>query len=136
MNVVKKRDNQVLITAFWDRVNTLIKKCNTTKLELSKALNPEDPSPRKLQNMYGKRLPDAEEVVIIARALNTTVEYLVTGETGIGLSESALKAASIFEGLHKAMKPKAMEMLEFFDSFKNPISISPDDIPEDYHPTV
>ena len=134
MNVVKERDNKELIEAFWGRVNTLIKQCNTTQAELSAKLNPKDPSPRKLQNMSGKRLPDAEEVVIIAKELNTTVEYLVTGETGIGLSEDSLKAATLYEGLHPIIKPKAMEMLEFFTSFKNPYHVEPDEIPEDYHP--
>ena len=135
MNVVKERDNQELIKAFWERVNTLIKQCGTTKAELSTKLNPKDPSPRKLQNMYGKRLPDAEEVVIIAKALNTTVEYLVLGENDSGLSTDAIKAAKLYEGMHPVMKPKAMEILEvFYNNFKDPYTFTPDDIPTDYHP--
>lgn len=133
MNNVKIRENQEVITGFWERFDALIKQCGITKIELSNRLNPKDPSPRRLQNMYKERLPDAEEVVIIAKELNTTVEYLVTGENGTGLSTEAMKAAKIYESIHPTMKHKAMEMLEFFASFTNPFHVDPNDIPEDYH---
>lgn len=134
MNNVKLRENQEVIKGFWERFDALIKQCGITKIELSTRLNPKDPSPRKLQNMYDKRLPDAEEVVIIAKALNTTVEYLVTGEDNTGLSEDSIKAAKIYETIHPMMKQKAMEMLEVLSEFKNPYLVDPNDIPSDYHP--
>lgn len=64
---------------FWKRLNSLIKKANTTQSELSVrcGLNP-----RRLQNLSaGNRLPDCREAVTIAKALGTSVEYLVTGNT-------------------------------------------------------
>lgn len=66
------------IEQFWERLNSLIKKSNTTQNALSVqcGLNP-----RRLQNLSsGQRLPDCMEAVKIAKSLNTSVEYLVTGE--------------------------------------------------------
>lgn len=131
MNVIKERDNQDLIEAFWKRVNALIRQCGTTQSELSEKLNPKDPSPRKIQNMSGKRLPDAEEVVIIAKALDTTVEYLVTGESEKGLSPDALKLVKLYEGTMPEMKKKTMEMAEFFSTFKRENTFFSDEPPAD-----
>lgn len=67
------------IEQFWERINFLIRKSNTTQNAVSVqcGLNP-----RRLQNLSaGKRAPDCFEAVKIARALNTSVEYLVTGIT-------------------------------------------------------
>lgn len=66
------------IELFWERVNSLIKKSNTTQhaLSIQCGLNQ-----RRLQNLSaGNRFPDCSEAVLIAEALNTTVEYLVTGK--------------------------------------------------------
>ena len=65
------------IEQFWERLNSLIKKSNTTQNAISVqcGLNP-----RRLQNLSaGNRIPDCFEAVKIANALNTSVEYLVTG---------------------------------------------------------
>lgn len=62
---------------FWDNVNALIKRQNKTQTSVSIdcGLNP-----RRIQNLSGaSRAPDAIEAYKIAQALNTTVEYLVTG---------------------------------------------------------
>lgn len=67
------------IELFWQRTNKLIKDNNYTQQSLSIACNLNE---KRIQNLSaGKRLPDAFEVVAIAQALNTTVEYLVTGKT-------------------------------------------------------
>lgn len=66
------------IEKFWERLNFLIKKSNTTQNAISVQCGF---NPRRLQNLSsGSRLPDCFEAVLIAKALNTTVEYLVTGE--------------------------------------------------------
>lgn len=60
----------------WGRINALIKEKNTTKNAISTNCNP-----RRIQNLSGgNRLPDAVEITKIAQALDTTVEYLTTGE--------------------------------------------------------
>lgn len=63
---------------FWIRTNALIKQLNKTQRGLSLECGFSD---RKIENQSSNdRIPDAIEAVKIAKALNTTVEYLVTGE--------------------------------------------------------
>lgn len=65
------------IKLFWERLNSLIKQSSTTQQEVSVKCNL---NPRRLQNLSaGNRLPDCNEAYKIAKLLNTTVEYLVTG---------------------------------------------------------
>lgn len=116
-NEEEKARKSALAESFWERTNTLIKQCGKTQREISLLMDKENP--RKLQNWTaGKGLPDAEEVVIIAKALDTTVEYLVTGESEKGLSPDALKLVKLYEGTMPEMKKKTMEMAEFFSTFK------------------
>lgn len=64
---------------FWERTNKLIKEHKLTQKQLSIICNLNE---RRIPNLSaGNKIPDAFEVVAIAQALNTTVEYLVTGET-------------------------------------------------------
>lgn len=69
-----------------------MEKKHLAKTELSKLISD---SPRRVQNLSdGKRLPDLEEAQKIASVLNTTVEYLVTGEEPLVKDKSPeLKAA-------------------------------------------
>jgi len=63
---------------FWRNVNKLIKSQNTTQEAIAKtcAINF-----GTFKNRSSKKIvPDAIEAYKIAQALNTTVEYLVTGE--------------------------------------------------------
>lgn len=63
---------------FWIRTNALIKQQNKTQRGLSIECGFSD---RKIENQSSNdRIPDAIEAVKIAQALNTTVEYLVTGQ--------------------------------------------------------
>lgn len=81
------------IEQFWERLNSLIKKSNTTQnaLSIQCGLNP-----RRLQNLSaGLRLPDCFEAVKIAKALNTSVEFLVTGE----LNETERKLSDVKDKL-------------------------------------
>lgn len=64
--------------SFWQNVNKLIKAQNTTQEAIAKtcAINF-----GTFKNRSSKKIvPDAIEAYKIAQALNTTVEYLVTGE--------------------------------------------------------
>lgn len=63
---------------FWIRTNALIKQQNKTQRGLSIECGFSD---RKIENQSSNdRIPDAVEAVAIAKALNTSVEYLVTGQ--------------------------------------------------------
>lgn len=65
-------------TEIWNRINALIKEKNTTQNALSIDCGFNS---RRIQNLSGaNRLPDAIEITKIAKSLNTTVEYLVTGK--------------------------------------------------------
>lgn len=65
-------------TQFWVHVNLLIKTQNKTQAGLSADCGF---SSRRIQNLSGAgRMPDVIEAYKIAQALNTTVEYLVTGK--------------------------------------------------------
>lgn len=66
------------MSEFWTRTNALIKAQNKTQRGIALECGF---SERKLENQStNDRIPDAIEAVKIAHALNTTVEYLVTGE--------------------------------------------------------
>lgn len=63
---------------FWLRTNTLIKLLNKTQRGLALECGF---SERRIESLSSNnRSPDVIEAVKIAQALNTTVEYLVTGE--------------------------------------------------------
>ena len=65
------------IAEFWNRTNNLIKTKKTTQRAVSKACGFIE---RRIETLVSTgRLPDAHEVFLIAQALNTSVEYLVTG---------------------------------------------------------
>lgn len=80
---------------FYDRVKLLVKEKNTTIQDLIQSLEINFETYRS-----GKRfgnLPRADDAVKIAKALNTTVEYLVTGVDSNPYKEELekLKAAII-----------------------------------------
>ena len=62
---------------FWDNVKEKLK---TNNLSLKNLSDTTELNYRTLQNQIGRNItPDAITSVKIAKALNTTVEYLVTG---------------------------------------------------------
>lgn len=66
------------IINFWFNVNFLIKSQNKTQRSLALECGFTE---RRIENLSSNnRSPDVIEAVKIAKALNTTVEYLVTGE--------------------------------------------------------
>ena len=65
-------------TFFWERVKQLIKQQNTTQEWVATQC---DVSLGMIKSwIFNNRLPDAAQAVRMAKALNTTVEYLVTGQ--------------------------------------------------------
>ena len=65
-------------TDFWKRTNSLIKLLNKTQRSLALECGFTE---RRIETLSSNnRSPDIIEAVKIAHALNTTVEYLVTGE--------------------------------------------------------
>ena len=62
---------------FWQRTNQLIKESGYTQNTLTEKLNF---TPRSIQNWSSRKIvPDAISAYKMAKALNTTVEFLVTG---------------------------------------------------------
>ena len=109
-NEEEKARKNAIAESFWERTNTLIKQCGKTQREISLLLDKENP--RKLQNWTaGKGLPDAEEAVVIADALNTTVEYLVNGEVS---SAAESKVVITFNSITDNNKDLAYRVLEQF----------------------
>ena len=66
-----------LATDFWERVKTLRKAKKLTQEELAHSAGVD--SNNLKQQIFHKRIPSAEDSVSIARVLNTSVEYLITG---------------------------------------------------------
>ena len=63
---------------FWHNVNNIIKQQNKTQKSVSLECGF---SERRIHNLSSSgRLPDVEEAFKIAQALNTSIEYLITGE--------------------------------------------------------
>lgn len=62
---------------FWDRVKILMKSRSLTQTDLSEKIHVTVPVIKNW--IYRSILPDAEKAALIAKALGTTVEYLVTG---------------------------------------------------------
>lgn len=80
---------------FWTNVNNLIKSQKTTQEALCKETNL---SLNTLRGWVSKNvLPRADEAVRIAKSLNTTVEYLVTGEVSDTARELAELKAKVLE---------------------------------------
>jgi len=66
------------IASFWERTNSLIKSKKTTQRTLSSECGFTE---RRIESLVSTgRLPDTIESYLIARALGTSVEYLVTGK--------------------------------------------------------
>lgn len=63
---------------FWQRVKELIKSQKTTQEWVANTAGVSFNNFK--QQIFHERMPVADEAVGIAKALNTTVEYLVTGE--------------------------------------------------------
>lgn len=82
---------------FWDNVKSELKVNSLTLKDLSLKT---ELNYRTLQNQISRNIvPDAIQSVIIAKALNTTVEYLVTGEDSNPYKDKYEKLAQTIQDL-------------------------------------
>lgn len=103
----EKQKNDLIL----ERINRLIKKSGMTQSEVSVKCNFD--SPRRLQNLSGgHRLPDCDEAVKIAKTLNTSVEFIVTGQDS-SLSEDKMKLIALYDQVDDSLKPV---IFDFFNS--------------------
>jgi len=70
--------NIIDATSFWKRVNNLIKQQKTKQEAIAKECN--IPYPTFKGMITRKTFPGGDETFLIARALGTTVEYLLSGK--------------------------------------------------------
>lgn len=83
----------------WGRINALIKEKNTTQNAISTSCGF---NPRRIQNLSGgNRLPDAVEITKIAQALDTTVEYLTTGEKSTPKPDTSAILATLEQAIQQ-----------------------------------
>ncbi len=75
--VMKSEDKLKDNDRFWERVKTLIKERHITQEALAKEIGTDYGSLK--QQIFHSRMPYADVATKIAKALNTSVEYLVTG---------------------------------------------------------
>ena len=79
------------INEFWERINSLIKQEKTTQRALSKECGFTE---RRIETLVStERHPDAIEAFFMAKALKTTVEYLLTGQPPEGIPLGTLEIA-------------------------------------------
>ena len=103
-------------TDFWERTNTLIKHLNKTQRGLALECGFTE---RRIETLSSNnRSPDIIEVVKIAKALNTTVEYLVTGESQNSLANDEIQ----FLNNYKLLSTQNKKLLQGIISTMNNIS--------------
>ena len=87
---------------FWIRTNALIKQQNKTQSSLSLECGFTE---RRINSLSASnRSPNVDEAVKIAEALNTTVEYLVTGKNTLPKDETKIKAAGLAQEIIDILK--------------------------------
>lgn len=109
-------------TDFWERTNTLIKHLNKTQRGLALECGFTE---RRIETLSSNnRSPDIIEVVKIAKALNTSVEYLVTGKSQNSLANDEIQ----FLNNYKLLSTQNKKLLQGIISTMNNISyeIKPD----------
>ena len=108
---------------FWLRLKEKIKQENTTQewVALQSGI--------KVSTFRGwitkKVLPDVTQAISIAKALNTSVEYLVLGyELKTGLSDDAVEVLRLYRGLPADLRSVAMVQLRALAGASAPKSAS------------
>lgn len=87
-------------TTFWKNVKSLLAKRNMSQNDLCKITGKGLGSFQ--QQVHNNRFPTVDEAIEIAKALNTTVEYLVTGENNQSTPET-IKLKKIKEDIHNLL---------------------------------
>ena len=88
------------VQTIWKRINEQIKAQNTTQRALALQCGFTE---RRIESLSStNRLPDAIEITLIAKALNTTVEFLVTGENSTPKPDTTKIIQTIESALEQA----------------------------------
>jgi len=129
------------IDEFWGRVNYFLKAKGKTQKQFSSDCGFQE---RRIESLLnGKRLPSPEECVDIAKVMNVSVDYLLTGKAA-ETKELTADEATILDNFRKAptvYKHMALSVMRDFANAEDPgepwmeVELDPNDIPEDYHPT-
>ena len=96
---------------FWNRVKILIKQNNTTQEGLAKSIN--IPFHTLQGQIVKNRLPNIIDGYNIATVLNTTVEFLITGEEK-GIPQEIIKVAYEINALPTMFKELLFGNLEMY----------------------
>jgi len=77
---------------FWERTNRLIKECGLTQEALTQKCKFNDP--RRITNLSSRgSMPKCEELLLIARNLRASTDYLLTGKDALDDGERNLLKA-------------------------------------------
>jgi transcriptional regulator with XRE-family HTH domain len=98
---------------FWDRVQAEIGRGKTTYAYIAKQIDKTESTVSGWHRGEKKIIPPANLAVKIAQILDTTVEYLITGNPPVpGISPEALRIAQNFDNLSPAGQKAAQSMME------------------------
>jgi transcriptional regulator with XRE-family HTH domain len=98
---------------FWDRIQDEIDREKTTYAYIAKQIGKTESTVSGWHRGEKKIIPPANLAVKIAQILDTTVEYLVTGNPPVpGISPEALRVAQNFDNLSPAGQKAAQSMME------------------------
>jgi transcriptional regulator with XRE-family HTH domain len=96
---------------FWERTNKLIKEKGFTQETLSLQCEFNE---RRINNLSGgPRYPRAQELVRMARELDTTVEYLFTGEEESGLTKEERALLTGFQQLNAEAQKEVLSYVNW-----------------------
>lgn len=85
--------------SIWTRINELIKSHGTTQRSLALQCGFTE---RRIESLSSSnRLPDAVEITKIAQALDTTVEYLTTGEKSTPKPDTSAILATLEQAIQQ-----------------------------------
>jgi transcriptional regulator with XRE-family HTH domain len=98
---------------FWMRVQEGIDRENTTYSYIAEKLGLWESRVSGWHRGKKKIIPPADYAVTIAKILNTTVEYLVTGSPPEGIPPDVLAAARKIAALTEADREEIMALVEY-----------------------
>jgi SOS-response transcriptional repressor LexA len=97
---------------FWDRVNELITKENTSYSYIAGKIGKSESTVSGWHRTEKKKIPEADLVVTMAQILHTTVEYLVTGKPPADMPEEIMAIVREAQKLNKEGKRAALGAIQ------------------------